>query len=128
VKRKSQLGMTVLSMMVLVLLGTGALLLGMRIAPLYLDDFSIAKHLDSLQTEQNLYDMSKTRIRDLLARKLDVDYGRGLTKDEVTIEKTKKIVTIDVVYEERVSLVYNLDVVAKFDHHIEQENNIEVSR
>ena len=47
------------------------------------------------------------------------DYTRDLTDDEVIITKTRESMTIDVIYEARVPVVYNLDVVAKFNHQLE---------
>ena len=50
-------------------------------------------------------------------RKLAADYTRDLTDEEILISKEKGTIKIDVVYESRVPIVYNLDAIAKFEHH-----------
>lgn len=116
-----QKGMTMLGMLTALVLVASGMLLAMKIIPLYLDDYTISKALEALQQEQGLYELPKSKVRDKLVRKMAADYSRTLGKDEVIIEKKKDVLTIDVIYESRVPVVYNLDVVAKFSHHFEQK-------
>jgi len=116
-----QKGMTMLGMIAALVLVASGLLLAMKILPLYLDDYTIAKALENLQREEGLYELPKSRVLDKFSRKLAGDYSRSFSKDEVIIEKKKDVLTIDVIYETRVPVVYNLDVVAKFSHHFEQK-------
>ena len=114
-----QKGMSTLGMLTSVILVAGGLLLVIKIAPLYIDDWAIGSALESLSTESNLYNTSKREIRKKLMTKMAADYTRDLSEDEVIIKKAKDVMTIDVIYESRVPVVYNLDVVAKFSHHLE---------
>ena len=116
-----QKGMTMLGTLTALILVASGMLLAMKIIPLYLDDYTISKALEALQQEQGLYELPKSTVRDKLVRKMAADYSRTLGKDEVIIEKKKDVLTIDVIYESRVPVVYNLDVVAKFSHHFEQK-------
>lgn len=120
VKLNTQSGLTSLGMLVVVILVVGGLLLTMKLAPLYIDDFAIGKALASFESERHLYDTPKKQIRDNLRRKLTADYTRDLRDEEIIIVKNKGNITIDVNYEARVPVVYNLDIVAKFEHHFEQ--------
>lgn len=118
---KTQTGLTTLGMLLVVVLVVGGLLLAMKLVPLYIDDFAIGKALSSLEAERDLYNSPKPRIRETLRRKLTADYTRDLKDDEIIITKNKGDLTIDVVYEARVPVVYNLDIVAKFEHHFVKE-------
>lgn len=120
VKLNNQSGMTSLGMLGAVMLVVGGALLAIKLAPLYIDDFAIGKALASFETESHLYETPKKKIRDALRRKLTADYTRDLQDDEIIIVKNKGNITIDVNYEARVPVVYNLDIVAKFKHHFEQ--------
>ncbi len=120
-KINSQKGMSMLGMVFTLILVASGLLLAMKIVPLYIDDYSIAKALEALNSDRGLYDLSKQSIRDKLQRKMSADYARPLGKDEVFIVKTRDTLKIDVIYEARVPVVYNLDVVGKFEHHFEQK-------
>jgi len=97
-----------------------AMLLAMKLVPLYINDYAIAKAIASLQEEENLYAKTRGQIRSIVRRKLAADYTDGLEDESFQIEKRKGTITIDVNYESRVSVVSNLDIVAKFSHHLEK--------
>ncbi|MCF7981777.1 MAG: DUF4845 domain-containing protein [Pseudomonadales bacterium] len=118
---KRQTGLSSLGMLLVVVLVVGGMLLAMKLIPLYIDDYAIGKALAALQEEETLYESPKFKIREALRRKLTADYTRELTDDEIVVTKNKSDLRIDVVYEARVPVVYNLDIVAKFEHHFVQE-------
>jgi hypothetical protein len=109
-----------LSMLVVILLVISGAFLALKLVPLYIDDYAIGKAVTSLGEEPDLYSKSKTEIRSFIRRKLAADYTTALADDAFIIEKNKGTITIDVVYEARVPIVHNLDVVANFKHHIEK--------
>jgi len=117
---KKQQGMSTLGILMAVVLVVSGMLLAMKLVPLYINDYAIGKAVASFETEENLYGKTKTEIRSMLRRKLTADYTEGLDNDEIQIEKKKGVITIDVIYEARVSVVHNLDVVANFSHHLEK--------
>jgi len=121
VKAYNQKGMSMLSMLVVVILVASGLMLSIQIVPMYINDLAIKKALESLQDEDNLYRIPKPRIRIMLARKLSADYARDFKNDEIIITKNKDTVVIEIVYESRVSAVANLDIVAKFNHRLEKQ-------
>jgi len=117
---KKQQGMSMLGMLMAVVLVVSAMLLSMKLMPLYINDYAIGKAVTALQDEE-LYTVSKTQIRSFLRRKLAADYTTHLEDEEILIEKYKGVTTVDVIYEARVPVVYNLDVVASFSHHFEKK-------
>jgi len=118
---KKQQGMSTLGILMAVVLVVSAMLLAMKLVPLYINDYAIAKAVASLQEDEGLYGKTKSEIRGTLRRRLTADYTDGLADESIQIEKKKGIMTIDVVYESRVSVVYNLDIVASFAHHLEKK-------
>jgi len=117
---KKQQGMSTLGILMAVVLVVSAMLLAMKLVPLYINDYAIAKAIASLQEEENLYAKTRGQIRSIVRRKLAADYTDGLEDESFQIEKRKGTITIDVNYESRVSVVSNLDIVAKFSHHLEK--------
>ncbi len=120
-KQKKQAGYSILSLIVVALLVVSGLLLTMKLVPLYITDYAIGKALFSLESEDDLVSWKKKSIREAIKKKLSVDYSRNMDDDEIIITKKKGTITIDIVYEERIPLVYNLDMVAKFNHHLEKD-------
>ncbi len=118
---KKQQGMSGLGILMAVVLVVSAMLLAMKLVPLYINDYAIGKAVASLQEEEDLYAKTKGEIRSIVRRKLAADYTDDLEDESFQIEKNKGILTIDVNYEARVSVIYNLDIVAKFSHHLEKK-------
>ena len=119
-KRQSQRGMSGLGMLAAIALVVGGALLALKVIPLYIDDLEVKKALESMEQEKGLYALSKSAIRKKLTTKMSAGYARPLTTEEVQITKKKGKIMVDVVYESRVEIVANIDLVAKFEHHIEQ--------
>lgn len=119
-KQKQQAGYSILSMIVIAILVVSGLLLTMKLVPLYITDYAVGKALQSLESEQDLVSWRKKEIRESIRKKLSVDYSRNLDDEEIVITKKKGSISIDIIYEERISLVYNLDLIAKFNHHLEK--------
>ena len=120
-QRKSQQGMSMLSMLVVVILVVSAMFLAMKLVPVYIDDYAIGNAVASLGEEENLYRKGKGEIRSIIRRKLAADYTSDLSDDAIQIEKNKGTITIDVIYETRVPLIRNLSLIANFEHHLEQK-------
>ena len=118
---KKQQGMSGLGILMAVVLVVSAMLLAMKLVPLYINDYAIGKAVASLQEEEDLYAKTKGEIRSIVRRKLAADYTDDLADESFQIEKNKGILTINVNYEARVSVIYNLDIVAKFSHHLEKK-------
>lgn len=117
---KSQRGMSMLSMLVVIMLVISGAFLALKLVPLYIDDYAIGKAVTSLGEEPNLYAKSKSEIRSFLRRKLAADYTAGLDDENIQITKNKGTINVDVVYEAKVPLVHNLSVLANFEHHLEK--------
>ena len=117
---KSEAGMTMLGMLCVVMLVAGSMLVVMKVAPVYVDDYAIAKALKAVGEESGIGYSNKREIRKILTKRLSVDYTRELADDEIKVIKSGKELRIEISYEARVPLVYNLDVVARFEHlHVE---------
>jgi len=117
---KKQQGITTLGILMGAMLLVAVMLLSIKLIPLYINDYAIGNAIASLQEDENLYAKTKAEIRGIVRRKLAADYTDGLEDESFQIEKRKGKITIDVNYEARVSVVRNLDVVAKFSHHLEK--------
>lgn len=118
---KKQQGLTTLGILIGAMVIVAVMLLAIKVVPLYMNDYAIGKAIASLEEEEGLYNKTKAEIRNIVRRKLTADYVTDLDNDAFQIEKKKGVIIIDVNYESRVPVVYNIDVVAKFSHHLEKE-------
>ncbi|MEH6358370.1 MAG: DUF4845 domain-containing protein [Pseudomonadales bacterium] len=118
---KKQQGMSGLGMLMAVVLVVSVMLLTMKLVPVYINDYAIGNAVASLKDDANLYSRSKTEIRKIIRKKLKADYTDDLSNDAITIEKNKGVITIDVLYETRVPVIANIDLIATFSHQLEKK-------
>ncbi len=122
IMRNGQCGMTYLGMLILlVVIAFGAIVV-IKVMPLYLEHFKVQSSLNSLAQEpkDELLQMPPRELEDRLLRRFSVNDVTHVKKEDITISKEGKKTVIDVSYEARVALFFNLDLVAKFpDNRVE---------
>jgi hypothetical protein len=113
--RREQRGLTLISFIIVMsVLGFSAYIV-MKLFPMYSEFYSVKSALKGLASEPGIANASPARIQDLFFRRLNVDYSDSVKKDNVKIERDGEGWLMKVSYEVRTPLVFNLDVVGKFD-------------
>jgi hypothetical protein len=121
--RRKQDGMTFISWLVILAVFGFFILVGLKVTPVYLENFAIKKSLESLQNEPLLGRKTVREIRKLLMRRLDLNSIYDMTKDEVIIKRQGSITKITIKYEERRPIVGNMSIVMTFEDSIEVDSN-----
>lgn len=121
-RRGGQRGMTYLGMLILMIVIAFFAIIVIKVMPLYLESFKVESSLQSLAQDASV-DLAMappSEIRKLLMRRLSVNDVTHVTKDDIKVSKQGTKITVDVSYEARVGLFFNLDLVARFpDFHVE---------
>ncbi len=114
-----QRGMTGLGWLtVLALIGFFTLLV-LKLAPIYLDHYAVASTVRSLEKEPLITRKSTAEIRNLLKKRLKINYVTDLPKDAIKIKKTGGVLKVDVDYEKRERFFGNIEFVVTFKENIE---------
>ncbi len=100
------------------LLGFAALI-AMRIAPLYLDDFTVVAELEAIRQELTSGMLGPVEIRERFGRRLDINSLRSVRPGDLKIIRDGRRIVIELDYEARTRLIGNLDVIARFHHRLE---------
>lgn len=109
-----QRGLTLIGfVVVLALLGFFAYV-GMKLFPVYTEYYSVVQAMKGVQSEPGVSEMSPARIEDLLFRRFYISYVESVKPENVRVQR-KEGLTLNVKYEVRRPLIYNLDFVASFD-------------
>ncbi len=112
---KSQQGLTLMSfVVVLAVVGFGAYI-AMKLFPMYQEFYAVRSAAKGLAGEPGVANMDPSKIKDLLFRRLDINYSENVKPENVKIERIEGGWNMKVNYEVRRSLVSNLDVVGVFD-------------
>ena len=115
-----QQGMTLIGWLLILLVGGFFVLLVLKLGPIYMENYSVKTALMALKNEHGVDEKSTREIRQMLMNRLDINYVDSLPKDAITIaRKTGGNKWVDVTYEVREHLFYNVDVILSFSDSVE---------
>lgn len=117
--RAAQTGITFWNFMFMLIMASMLGLVGMKTLPIYLNFFTLRNAMDSMQTQEDVYDQSYERLISLIFRRLDINEVDNLVKPKdftFEVDEVKGEKKIIVNYEERRNVVYNADVAVRFTH------------
>ena len=114
---KKQKGLTLISWLAIIAVVLFNAIIAMNIVPVYLNDHSVKTLMESLESDSSVRGATPKKIKQVITKKLRVNNVYSVTKEHITIKKTKKndyLVTVE--YEPRGKLVGSLDYIATFKH------------
>lgn len=111
---RKQRGLSLIGFILLLVLALFFAYIGMKIVPIYLNYYSVVSAMNGVAEEPGVEQMSPARIRDLLFRRLYVNYVEDVKPEHVRITRGSGL-SLNVAYEVREPLIGNIDVVVKFD-------------
>lgn len=91
----------------------------LKIAPAYVDNNVIQNAMESIAENGNMAEMSVTEIRSSLMRTLNVN-NVSLSADAIKLVKDGEKEYIDINYDSRVELFYNISAVMSFENRFEK--------
>lgn len=111
----SFLGLVFLVMLIFIIF------LAVKLIPAYVDDTTISSAVASIRSEPSLRQASVSDIRALIHKRLyvnDFSGTLGITPERKAIQiNTDKGVSVDVNYQVKTHLFYNIDAIQTFHHH-----------
>ncbi|MCY7354016.1 MAG: DUF4845 domain-containing protein [Lysobacter sp.] len=112
--RHAQQGLTLIGfLIVLAVVGLGAYI-GMKLFPMYQEFYSVKSSLKGLSNEPGIAGQAPEKIQDLFFRRLYINYSENVKPENVKLTRIDKGWKMDVNYEVRKPMIYNIDVVGKF--------------
>lgn len=118
ITRMYQRGLSPLGWLLVILLAGFALLCAFRIAPPYFDNIYVGDALKSLVELENpntgFDNVTNDDIRRQIENYFIINNVRGEVTKNIEIERTRRKFFVNINYEVRVPLIYNIDVVMTF--------------
>ena len=115
---KGQSGLTLIGFLIVLSLIIFVAYLGMKIAPMYMDYYSVVGAMEGVQRQPGMARATPSDIKAALFKRLYINYVDDIGVNSVKVTRTGGGVHLRVVYETRESVLGNLDVVASFDHSV----------
>jgi hypothetical protein len=118
-----QKGMTLTGWMTVVALILFFALLGMKIAPIYLENLTVKDVVESLKDEPLITKRSAIEVKKMIMKRLDINGVYDLKSDHVTVKKSPGIMKVDITYTVQKKMVGNIDILVSFSDQIELISN-----
>ncbi len=117
--RKRQRGMSFLGLIALVGLLGFAVVIGLKLIPIYMDSWKIDGVMEAVIKEHGINEQSRRQVIESMLKRLDVNAVDAVNyhnyKESLTVAKRKNNTTITVFYRVETPLIGNLSLVAEFD-------------
>lgn len=119
---KTQKGATIWVNLIWILMGVVIAIAAVKLIPLYLDNYNVIGSLDGLRDQQDFTKLKDKDIHKILQKHFTINSVRSIGKDQIIIErakKTKELVAVNIDYEVREHLFYNIDVILSFNNRLD---------
>jgi hypothetical protein len=120
---KKQRGLTFISWLVIFIVAGFLVMVGIKIAPVYLDHFAVKSTLEAIKNEPFAERKSKSELRNMVLKRLDINSIRHVTGENISIKSSSGTRIINVAYEVRRHIAYNAAIVMTFDETVELTAN-----
>lgn len=114
-----QRGMTPIGWIFVFLLIAFFTLIALKLVPIYLDSFTIGSVISDLKKEPGIADKNPRQVVAIIEKRLDINMVKGITADDIFVEKVGDTLSISAEYEVRENLFANVDVVVSFNKSVE---------
>ena len=114
-----QQGMSLLGMVFVAIMVAGVVFIGFQIVPIYLENSNITRAVESVKDKINSPQTSITEVKRFIASQFSIDYISVIEANDLKVRKNSGKILVDVTYEDRRPLFYNLEVVANFNKEIQ---------
>ena len=114
-----QSGLTAISIVILLAIGAFFVMLALRLAPIYIENYKVRAHLEKLQKDSENKSLNESDIIKKLFKRFDIDDVDNVSADDVTVEQEDKLLVIHVDYEVRTPTIGNVDLVVSFSEKAE---------
>jgi len=111
----AQQGLTLIGFLIVHAIAGLFAYIGMKLFPMYQEFYSVKSALKGLASQPSIAGERPEKIQDLFFRRLYINYSENVKPENVKLTRIDKGWKMDVKYEVRKPLIYNLDVVGKFD-------------
>jgi len=92
---------------------------GLKLTPVYLDNFTVKGALDALDEQPGITKMSRSKIKSVLMKQLQINNVRNIKNEDIVVNKEKGRLTVNIDYEIRMDLIQNIDLLVSFENQFE---------
>ncbi len=120
---KQQRGLTMISWVMVLAVVSFCGMFAFNVVPMYVENTYIVSGLKGLiEPGTTLADMSDAEIKKKMQNFYDINNVRSEGAKKIVIDRQSKTVVVKIDYEIRSNLFYNIDVVTRFQNHLNSDH------
>lgn len=116
---KYQRGASGLSILFTIMMVVFFVATGLKLTPVYLDNATLKGAMDALNEQPGITKMSRSKIKGILLKQLQINNVRNIKKEDIVVVKEKGRLTVNVDHEVRLDLIQNIDLLISFENQFE---------
>lgn len=109
-----QRGLTMISWMIVIAIALFFVLIGMKMVPTYIENYSIKEVLASVKQDRTLRKASRRELEKMILRRFKINSVYDFRKEDLKFTKEKQGLRVGVEYEVRKPVVANVFIVMAF--------------
>ena len=113
--RSRQRGLSALAMLVVMLVAIFFGTCTLKLAPHYLGSMTVKSVVESAVEQAKASELTTAEIKKKLGSEFTVNMIDAIQLKDIKVSRKKGVTTVDARYEKRIPLMFNIDVVVKFD-------------
>lgn len=118
--RRSQQGLSLSGIIIVLLMAGAATSVGLKLVPFYMDFNTIGAFLDTMAQENGMVNKRTVELKAIITKRLKMNNIRDFkVEDRMTIKRAADRVIIDLDYEIREPVVYNISLLLSFKKKVE---------
>ncbi|WP_159931174.1 DUF4845 domain-containing protein [Oceanicoccus sp. KOV_DT_Chl] len=110
-----QTGLSLLAILFILLIIGFAATVAIKLIPVYIEGATVRSSIQSAIDKDEFKGMSTGAMKSKIGKFFEINMIEGVNARDIGIKNDKGIIKIDARYEQRLPMMYNIDVVVKFD-------------
>jgi hypothetical protein len=119
IRRARQTGMTLISVLVLLVMGGFFILLLLKLGPIYLENYTVRSVLEQIRKEPLMGSRPPGEVRRAIEDRLYVNEVRRLNSQDFRIKREGQVLKIELDYTVREAIMGNVDALVTFSERVE---------
>jgi len=120
---KQQQGVTGIGWLIILGLIAFFVFIGLRLFPIYMENFNVVTSLKSLEKEPQVTKRSKADVQTLIMKRFQINDVKNATRKDVSVSKRSGVLLVSVKYDVKTKLFGPLSLIAEFDESVEVIGN-----
>lgn len=118
-----QSGMTMISMVIVVVFLLFQVVIAMNVIPVYLTDSNVKKIMEELPNNAAIRKASRKEMKNLILKRIRVNSIYSIKPEHVKVKKGGDVRIVTIEYEPRGKLIGNLEYIISFKHEAKVPKN-----